>query len=432
MKTVFLFLILLSTKLLFFLLISGCDLLLTPVNSPPKASFSILQINESTQIVYVFDASSSKDEEDNTASLKVRWDWESDGMWDTKFTTAKTDSHTYFTSDTVRITLEVKDSEGKNGYATKTLYVSNTPPGADFMVNLLLGDVATKFIFDANICTDQEDPAEDLKVRWDWENDGIWDIGFTTAKIDSHTYSTDGMKTIKLEVEDTGGLRSSITKEIIVTDDSPANNPPWADFMVNKIVGDLSTEFIFDANFSTDQEDPTADLKVRWDWENDLIWDTEFSTAKVETISYSTAGVKTIKLEVEDTGGLRSSVTQQLTVTDDTAPNTSPSAFFTVIDISDWQTSSLYFFDAMLCSDNEDPLSALKVRWDWENDGIWDTDFKYFKVDSHFYEIPGITTVKMEVEDTGGLRDWATEQITVDFGHNNTSASKSTAEKDKR
>jgi hypothetical protein len=45
--------------------------------------------------IFTFDATSSSDEEDLPATLLVRWDWESDGIFDTDYSTNKSLDHQY-------------------------------------------------------------------------------------------------------------------------------------------------------------------------------------------------------------------------------------------------------------------------------------------------------------------------------------------------
>jgi hypothetical protein len=67
----------------------------------------------------------------------------------------------------------------------------NTAPTAEFEINPEFGTTQTTFTFDASYCNDAEDETSALKVRWDWENDGSWDTGFSTTKTAIHTYSAD-------------------------------------------------------------------------------------------------------------------------------------------------------------------------------------------------------------------------------------------------
>ena len=84
---------------------------------------------------------------------------------------------------------------------------------------------------------------------------------------------------------------------------SPVNQRVTAVFSVSSDSGDTQTPFTFDASGSSDTHDDTSELQVRWDWENDGTWDTEYSTDKTAAYTYATAGQKTVRLEAKDSGG---------------------------------------------------------------------------------------------------------------------------------
>jgi hypothetical protein len=95
----------------------------------------------------------------------------------------------------------------------------NTPPTPAFTIAPASGTTSTNFLFDASACNDNEDPSSVLDVRWDWENDGAFDTGWSTTKTISHQYHVPNTYQVRLQVRDTGGLIDSITKEINVTSD---------------------------------------------------------------------------------------------------------------------------------------------------------------------------------------------------------------------
>jgi len=375
--------------------------------------------------------------------------------------------------------------------------ITNTTPTATFTVSPPSGTVETVFQFDASGSSDAEDPTSALQVRWDWENDG-WDTNYSTDKTASHKYNTQGTKTIKFEVKDTGGLSNSTTRQIEVAQPlvldrieitpssitlhngqtqqftciayysngdsadvtnqaswttSPGiagsitstgfftahstnigdelitvsfngkenranvkiispNTPPIASFTVSPSSGPVENIFQFDASGCIDNKDQTSVLQVRWDWENDGYWDTNYSTTKTATHQYSTFGIKTAKLEVKDTDGLTDTTSTQITVT---SQNTSPTASFTVSPTLG-TLDTVFQFDASGCADNEDQTSALQVRWDWENDGLWDTDYTTTKTETHQYSTEGTKTIALEVRDTGSLTDKISRQVLIDDG----------------
>ncbi len=77
----------------------------------PVASFTLTPPAGTTETVFQFDASASTDEQDPSENLLARWDWETDGIWDTPYSTVKTATHTFAAAETYNITLEVKDSD---------------------------------------------------------------------------------------------------------------------------------------------------------------------------------------------------------------------------------------------------------------------------------------------------------------------------------
>lgn len=185
----------------------------------------------------------------------------------------------------------------------------NTEPTASFSVEPTSGTTSTTFTFDASSSSDNEDITSDLQVRWDWEDNGIWDTDYSTTKTATHQYSAVGTYTVKLEVKDSAGLTNTTTKIVSLT-----NTAPTASFTVDPTSGTTATTFNFDASGSSDNEDANAVLQVRWDWENDGTYDTNYSTTKTATHQYRTAGTYTVKLEVKDSAGLTNTTTKSITI----------------------------------------------------------------------------------------------------------------------
>lgn len=97
-------------------------------------------------------------------------------------------------------------------------------------------------------------------------------------------------------------------------------------------------------------------------------------------------------------------------------PNTPPTADFTFSPESGGNTSTTFSFNGSSSSDNEDATPLLQVRWDWTNDGNYDTGFSTIQIADHLFNLSGTYTVKMEVKDTGGLTNTTTNTVTVEQG----------------
>ncbi len=94
------------------------------------------------------------------------------------------------------------------------------------------------------------------------------------------------------------------------------------------------------------------------------------------------------------------------------ADNTAPTAHFDVVPTSG-DVTTVFAFDASDSSDVDDLNTTLEVRWDWENDGTWDTSWTTVKTTTNTFGVAGTYTVNLEVRDPGGLTDTTTVDVLV-------------------
>ncbi len=102
----------------------------------------------------------------------------------------------------------------------------NSPPTASFTVTPNYGTIDSIFIFDASGCYDNEDPVEDLEIRWDWDGDSIFDTEYSTNKTITHSYDSVGLYNVSLEVKDSDGLTDKLSKYLVVYNASSGNSCP--------------------------------------------------------------------------------------------------------------------------------------------------------------------------------------------------------------
>jgi PKD repeat protein len=81
--------------------------------------------------------------------------------------------------------------------------------------------------------------------------------------------------------------------------------------------------------------------------------------------------------------------------------NEKPNPCFTVSP-SKGDLNTIFNVDASCSTDFKDTITALQVRWDWENDGTYDTSYSTTKTASHQYTAMGLKTIKLQVKDTDG------------------------------
>lgn len=282
-------------------------------SSAPIAFFTVKPESGRISDVFLFDASGCYDAEDGITQLKVHWDFDGDGIWDQPWTTDKAAIFVFNEPGRYIAKLEVLDTQGLIGSTTRIINVAaaNIKPTAFFTVNPEQGSTETRFVFDASGCTDPEDTPESLQVKWDWNNDGVYDTEFRAIKTIQHVFAEAGTYTVVMQVVDTEGYGATYSVQIVVTN---PNTPPEADFSINPLVGTVDMDITFDASLCTDSEDSLGQLEVAWDWDNDDKYDTPFSKEKVITRKFTTPGTYIVKVMVRDSGGLTDTKARLVTI----------------------------------------------------------------------------------------------------------------------
>jgi hypothetical protein len=150
-------------------------------------------------------------------------------------------------------------------------------------------------------------------VRWDFQNDGVWDTEFTQEKTVTHIYATPGPYTVALQVRDWAALPGTVTHPVAVLPATAAMAlapAPIARLTVSPTYAQAGVAFTADATGSTG----TGSLQVRWDWEGDGVFDTGFSSVLTAARTYTVADDYVIRAEVLDDTGLTDAVLQIVTV----------------------------------------------------------------------------------------------------------------------
>ena len=192
----------------------------------------------------------------------------------------------------------------------------NAPPTADFVWTPTSGDTSTVFTFTSQVNDDQDQPSA-IQVRWDWDGDETWDTPWSTTKTAEHSFASAGDHPVVVQAMDSGGLTANISHVVSVTASPPppsANAPPTADFGWTPMSGDASTVFMFTAQVTDDRDQPKM-IQVRWDWTGDGTWDTDWSTTKTATHTFSSPGDYTVVVQAIDSGGLTASKSRVVSVT---------------------------------------------------------------------------------------------------------------------
>lgn len=126
-----------------------------------------------------------------------------------------------------------------------------------------------------------------------------------------------------------------------------------------------------------------SSVQVQWDWENDGAFDTRYFTDVENDHVYPTAGTHTVRVRAKDMEGRTAEATADITVVADANPVHVQGYAYS--DYAKTTATAIYFY-ALASHDELDPyLSSKKIlqgsaRWDWDNDGAYDTDWLEFQV----------------------------------------------------
>lgn len=297
---------------------------------------------------------------------------------------------------------------GKTDSVTWAVDVDNKPPevtprSPSDPVSLDQGDSQT---FEAYV----DDQGENDVSHAEWYVDGtredrddsIPGSGGTTRF--SHTFSDDGRYTVTVVGYDTRGESDSTSWTVnvdnqapsVTLDVTPAKAQPGDKFEA-RIQGD-------------DPDGSDANLLCQVDWDDGSGWRScslDGNGEGTATNTYTDPGNYQVRTKVRDEDGAWSSPASE-TITVDAAPQARLE-----VQPGSGTTETTFEFDASGSSDPPNSLASLDFRWDWTNDGLWDTGWQADPKETHRYDIPGEKEAKVQVRDKSGFTDTATETVEV-------------------
>ncbi|HBB92934.1 MAG TPA: hypothetical protein DC042_14780 [Bacteroidales bacterium] len=139
-------------------------------------------------------------------------------------------------------------------------------------------------------------------------------------------------------------------------------------------------------------------LFYRWDWDNDGIWDTPFSTSSNVVHRFLKPGNPMVRFEYAD--GKKQVRTGEVMLLVEQGYSAPKPGFSVNPGKGNILTS--FVFDASLTRDDEDSLNQLQFRWDFRGDGHWTVDYSKNPVASYQFSAAGLYNPKLEVKDPAG------------------------------
>jgi len=359
-----------------------------------ESIFTMLPVSGETTTRFQFDASQTFLPADEEHPIIIRYDWQNDGVWDQEYTTQSKIVHRFLKPGTYTIRMEARDMTGIRDTSSKTLVVVQgySAPYAFISVQPDSANVYTRFLFSAASSYDDEDSTELLMYRWDFEGNGDWDTGYEHAPSVIHQYSAAGKYSASVEVKDPTN-RSSIAKMPITV--NLLNDSIIPSFTVDGGFSTVTDTFLFDASASGILGQDERNLLYSWDLFNDGNWE----ALNVQSPTYKQVigleGIFTVKLRCIDSRGLYMDTIKDFEV----FPLNSLPLPVLIIGSPVGNLQTNFYFNASYSSDRETSESKLKYQWDIDGDGLWDTEFDNFGDLFYQYTKTGTYLVRLKVTD---------------------------------
>jgi uncharacterized protein (TIGR02145 family) len=350
--------------------IFGCDKTKEPTDIQPVAYFKLSPESGNTTTVFRFITDSVTDQGTRENPVFVRWDWESDGIWDWMYSTGSVITHRFFKAGTYRIKLEASTLTNRRDsmYVTINVPQGYSPPRSAFSMMPDSANIKSEFIFNASISKDDEDSLDQLEFRWDFNGDLKWDTDFSKNPVISHRYDNDFRYFVSLETRDPQKMTSVKTDTLIVTRLNDRIVPVvthdcWPCTLEDTVRLDASGSYLIGK--------PGAKLLYSWDLFNDNIWEVLNNENPYYQKVIKREGKFAIRARVTDDEGLYMDFIDSVEL----FAFNSPPVTRLIVGNRIGNTGSTYYLHIRASTDRDDSYMDLKSRWDTNNDGFWEAEY---------------------------------------------------------
>jgi serine/threonine-protein kinase len=211
---------------------------LQPIQSPTLAAGVVVEPEDGSCVTrFRFHGRVEDPRGEPLPAIRYRWDWNSDGEWDTEPAESDTISHQYARPGRYRVVMKAVVAPDQEDTASCSVLVQATPTAAfSFLPSLVT--TADTVSFDASASKDADSPDSSLTASWSWGPGNTWTSSLTT-EIVRHRFSEptpEGIR-VRLLVEDSDGLADTASRVIRV---EPYRSP---DELVKLCLGGVAAAF---------------------------------------------------------------------------------------------------------------------------------------------------------------------------------------------
>lgn len=358
---------------------------------------------------------------ENPDTILARWDFNSDGVWDTDFSRKKVISYSYSRQGQVSPTVEVKFPNGRviktRGLAPKR---ENGVRDYDFTEQRILVSSQTLFAPVVNVSPGTNGFTEKTIFKFDasksrvprlgwmeWSIDGQEWVRFPRKKEASLNFNSAGKHEVRTRVC-TGKkvLKCAQTTTTVDVKNDPLDfsvkialqnktNPIISRIFTNGNVNhyvpvEVGDNIIFSA--IAIRYGNLGKLLYRWDFNSDGDWDTDFSKNNFTETHFDHLGEFEVKVQIQSEDGIMVTESKKILVKINPKPTVyvaqKPAKIF---------VGERAFFTPKFSSD-----IGAQNRFDMDNDGLWESNFRGISSQYWTFQESGEKVIKMQIRDKGG------------------------------
>jgi PKD repeat protein len=181
----------------------------------------------------------------------------------------------------------------------------NKAPQASFTATPNPVETNTPVNFDASGSNDVDGTI--AKYEWDLDGNGSYETNTGTTPTATQSYANPGHYNVGLRVTDNGGVTSTNSVEVVVT-----NRPPNATFTASPNPAPIGSQVTLDASASSDPDGTIA--KYEWDLDGNGSYETGTGTTPTVSTRFIHNGEATVGLRVVDNSGEATTTSRAITV----------------------------------------------------------------------------------------------------------------------
>jgi len=369
---------------------------------------------------------------ENPDTILARWDFNSDGVWDTKFSRKKVLSYAYDKQGRITPTVEVKFPNGRvikvrglapkrNGTQREYEFTKNKltvaarvlhPP----IVNVTPGTSGftekTVFKFDAS-------ESRIPRLGWmEWSIDGQQWLRFPRKNKANISFHSPGKHEVRTRVC-TGKKVLKCAETATTVDVKPdpfdfslkiliqnKTNPVVSQVFVNGNVkhyvpvevGDLVRLSATKISYGY-----LGQVLYRWDFNGDGVWDTDFSKNPSTETHFDHLGEWNVIVQAQSEDGVMVQESKKILV----KINPKPTVYLVQKPAKIFVGERAFFIPKFPSDING------QVRFDMDNDGIWERDFMGMSAQYWTFDTAGEKTIRLQIRDRGGNVTTINKKIVV-------------------